>query len=312
MKNYHITLFLLIFAIFFAVNFSNDNTLDSREDSTNPYVVVLGVAQDGGAPHAGCLKECCEERWDNPEKHLRVSSIAIIDPKTSETWIIDTTPDFASQLNSVSSNELKGVFLTHAHIGHYTGLIHFGREVMGAKETPVYAMPRMKQFLETNGPWNQLVRLNNISIQKMNDNVTVQLNDRLSITPFLVPHRDEYSETVGYKIQGPNKSLIFIPDVDKWDKWEVNIKELVKDNDYSLLDGTFYNIDELPGRDMSKIPHPFIIETMEIFEDSIYRNSIYFIHFNHTNPALNKNSNEYKKIIYNEFNIVEKGNIFNL
>ena len=207
---------------------------------------------------------------------------------------------------------MSGVFLTHAHIGHYTGLIHLGREVMGAKEVPVYAMPRMKQFLETNGPWNQLVNLGNISIQEINDNGVVQLNERLSIVPFLVPHRDEYSETVGYKVQGPNKSLIFIPDIDKWDKWESNIKELVEDNDYSLLDGTFYDINELPGRDMSKIPHPFIIETMEIFEDSIYRNSIHFIHLNHTNPALNKNSNEYKKIIYNGFNIVERGNIFNL
>jgi len=298
--------------MFFAANFPNNNTINLREDSTNPYVVVLGIAQDGGVPHAGCLKECCEERWDNPEKHLKVSSIAIVDPKTNETWIIDATPDFASQLNKVSNNELRGVFLTHAHIGHYTGLIHLGREVMGSKETPVYAMPRMKQFLETNGPWNQLVNLNNISIQKINDNISVQLNERLSITPFLVPHRDEYSETVGYKIEGSSKSLIFIPDIDKWDKWESNIKELVEDNDYSLLDGTFYDINELPGRDMSKIPHPFIIETMEIFEDSIYRSSIYFIHLNHTNPALNKNSDEYKKIIYNGFNIVEEGNVFNL
>ena len=304
MKNFdRIVLFLVIFSIFFAANIN--------KSSTNPYVIVLGIAQDGGAPHAGCIKECCEEKWDDPTQHARVSSIAIVDPVTEESWIIDATPDFALQLTAID-NQLSGVFLTHAHIGHYTGLIHLGREVMGAKEVPVYAMPRMKQFLESNGPWNQLVNLGNISIQEINDNGVVQLNERLSIVPFLVPHRDEYSETVGYKVQGPNKSLIFIPDIDKWDKWESNIKELVEDNDYSLLDGTFYDINELPGRDMSKIPHPFIIETMEIFEDSIYRNSIHFIHLNHTNPALNKNSNEYKKIIYNGFNIVERGNIFNL
>ena len=304
MKNFdRIVIFLVIFSIFFAANIN--------KSSTNPYVIVLGIAQDGGAPHAGCIKECCEEKWDNPTQHARVSSIAIVDPATEESWIIDATPDFALQLTAID-NQLNGIFLTHAHIGHYTGLIHLGREVMGAKEVPVYAMPRMKQFLETNGPWNQLVNLGNISIQEINDNGVVQLNERLSIVPFLVPHRDEYSETVGYKVQGPNKSLIFIPDIDKWDKWESSIKELVEDNDYSLLDGTFYDINELPGRDMSKIPHPFIIETMEIFEDSIYRNSIHFIHLNHTNPALNKNSNEYKKIIYNGFNIVERGNIFNL
>ena len=304
MKNFdRIVIFLVIFSIFFAANIN--------KSSTNPYVIVLGIAQDGGAPHAGCIKECCEEKWDNPTQHARVSSIAIVDPATKESWIIDATPDFALQLTAID-NQLNGIFLTHAHIGHYTGLIHLGREVMGAKEVPVYAMPRMKQFLETNGPWNQLVNLGNISIQEINDNGVVQLNERLSIVPFLVPHRDEYSETVGYKVQGPNKSLIFIPDIDKWDKWESSIKELVEDNDYSLLDGTFYDINELPGRDMSKIPHPFIIETMEIFEDSIYRNSIHFIHLNHTNPALNKKSNEYKKIIYNGFNIVERGNIFNL
>jgi len=299
-KKYLISFLLFFSLLLFATNYNS-----------NPHIIVLGVAQDGGAPHAGCSKECCEERWDNPEKHLKVSSIAIVDPKTNETWIIDATPDFASQLNSVSDNKLKGIFLTHAHIGHYSGLIHLGREVMGAKEVPVYAMPRMKQFLETNGPWNQLVRLNNISIQKINDNVAIQLNERLSITPFLVPHRDEYSETVGYKIEGPNKSLIFIPDIDKWDKWEVNIKELVKDNDYSLLDGTFYNIDELPGRDMSQIPHPFIIESINLFSN-VDKLGIYFIHINHSNPALNSNSDAFENIINNGFGVAKRNQIFDL
>ena len=299
-KKYLISFLLFFSLLLFATNYNS-----------NPHIIVLGVAQDGGAPHAGCSKECCEERWDNPEKHLKVSSIAIVDPKTNETWIIDATPDFASQLNSVSDNKLKGIFLTHAHIGHYSGLIHLGREVMGAKEVPVYAMPRMKQFLETNGPWNQLVRLNNMSIQKINDNVAIQLNERLSITPFLVPHRDEYSETVGYKIEGPNKSLIFIPDIDKWDKWEVNVKELVKDNDYSLLDGTFYNIDELPGRDMSQIPHPFIVESINLFSN-VDKLGIYFIHINHSNPALNSNSDAFKNIINNGFGVAKRDQIFDL
>ncbi len=299
-KKYLISFLLFFSLLLFATNYNS-----------NPHILVLGVAQDGGAPHAGCSKECCEERWDNPEKHLKVSSIAIVDPKTNETWIIDATPDFASQLNSVSNNDLKGIFLTHAHIGHYTGLIHLGREVMGAKETPVYAMPKMKQFLETNGPWNQLVRLNNISIQKINDNVAIQLNERLSITPFLVPHRDEYSETVGYKIEGPNKSLIFIPDIDKWDKWEVNVKEVVKDNDYSLLDGTFYNIDELPGRDMSQIPHPFIVESINLF-NNVDKLGIYFIHINHSNPALNSNSDAFENIINNGFGVAKRNQIFDL
>ena len=275
MKNFdRIVIFLVIFSIFFAANIN--------KSSTNPYVIVLGIAQDGGAPHAGCIKECCEEKWDNPTQHARVSSIAIVDPATKESWIIDATPDFALQLTAID-NQLSGIFLTHAHIGHYTGLIHLGREVMGAKEIPVYAMPKMKTFLESNGPWNQLVALNNISINGISDKEKINLNERLSITPFLVPHRDEYSETVGYKIQGPNQSLVFIPDIDKWQKWDQDIKEVVNNNTYSLLDGTFYDIDELPGRDMSEIPHPFIVESMDIFNDIVNKSGIYFIHLNVVN-----------------------------
>ena len=303
MKNNHIVIFLLIFSIFFAANLN--------KSFTNPYVVVLGIAQDGGAPHAGCIKECCEEKWDNPAQYARVSSIGIVDPVTKESWIIDATPDFALQLTALD-NQLNGIFLTHAHIGHYTGLIHLGREVMGAKEIPVYAMPRMKTFLESNGPWNQLVALNNISINEINDNVKITLNERLSITPFLVPHRDEYSETVGYKVEGPNKSLVFIPDIDKWQKWDQDIKEVVSNNTYSLLDGTFYDIDELPGRDMSEIPHPFIVETMKLLESVENKREIHFIHLNHTNPALENNSNAQDQIKNTGFNIAQRGQAFKL
>ena len=285
------------------------------ESKSTPYVVVLGVAQDGGVPHAACTKECCSNKWENPLLHKQVSSIGIVDPSTNEVWMIDATPDFTKQLNYLTSSQenlLKGIFLTHAHIGHYTGLIHLGREVMGAKKVIVNAMPKMKTFLENNGPWSQLVELENIYINKLKNSHTIQLNDNLKITPFLVPHRDEFSETVGYKIEGPSKSLTFIPDIDKWSKWSKNIIDVVSNSDYSLLDGTFYDINELPGRDMSKIPHPFIIETMSLFKNSDKKSSIFFIHINHTNPALNKNSKEYKNIINNGFNISQRKQIFNL
>ena len=303
MKNNHIVIFLLIFSLFFAANLN--------KSFTNPYVVVLGIAQDGGAPHAGCIKECCEEKWDNPTQYARVSSIGIVDPVSKESWIIDATPDFALQLTALD-NQLSGIFLTHAHIGHYTGLIHLGREVMGAKEIPVYAMPKMKTFLESNGPWNQLVALNNISINEISDKGKINLNERLSITPFLVPHRDEYSETVGYKIEGPNKSLVFIPDIDKWQKWDQDIKEVVSNNTYSLLDGTFYDIDELPGRDMSEIPHPFIVESMDLFSDIMNKSGVYFIHLNHSNPALDSNSNAFDNIKKNGFHIAQRDQLFDL
>ena len=287
----------------------------SVSKNDNPYVVILGIAQDGGAPHAACTKDCCTDKWNNPESHNMVSSVGIVDPSTNEVWMIDATPDFSSQLNSLTMMQkrlFKGVFLTHAHIGHYTGLIHLGREVMGAQSVSVYAMPKMKNFLETNGPWSQLVDLKNIDIKYLNDGNKIELNNNLSIIPFKVPHRDEFSETVGYQINGPNKSLVFIPDIDKWEKWNKDISLMVEKNDFSLLDGTFYDINELPGRDMSKIPHPFIVESMEKLENVANKSGVYFIHLNHTNPALNKQSKATKKIKNNGFNIAKKNQKFHL
>lgn len=283
--------------------------------NNTPYIIVLGIAQDGGAPHAACTKDCCINKWDNPKLHNQVSSLGIVDPSTNEVWMIDATPDFSLQLNALTMDQkrtFKGVFLTHAHIGHYTGLIHLGREVMGAKQIPVYAMPKMKTFLSTNGPWSQLVDLNNIDIKNLQNNTKIQLNDNLSITPFIVPHRDEFSETVGYRIHGPNKSLIFIPDIDKWEKWSQNIKDVVEDNDFSLLDGTFYDINELPGRDMSKIPHPFIIESIEVLDDINNKSGVHFIHLNHTNPVLSSDSKATDFIKKQGFSIAEKYQEFSL
>ena len=137
----------------------------SQKVNQSPYVIVLGIAQDGGVPHASCSKSCCINRWDKPEKKVMVTSLGIVDPNTNETWMIDATPDFPKQFELLTQNnqeKLKGIFLTHAHMGHYTGLMHFGREVMGTDKIPVYCMPRMGEFLKSNGPWSQLVKLENI------------------------------------------------------------------------------------------------------------------------------------------------------
>jgi len=280
----------------------------SKPLKIDPYIIILGIAQDGGVPQAGCNKVCCANRWNNPSKRLLVSSLGIVDPETNETWMIDATPDFPEQFEILTKNNLntfKGVLLTHSHIGHYTGLIHLGREVMGAKSVPVYTMPKMKNYLESNGPWSQLVNLKNIDLKKLSDGNSIDLNHRIKITPFLVPHRDEFSETVSYKIEGPNKSIIFIPDIDKWSKWEKDIIKIVDENDYALLDGSFFQNGEIPGRDISEIPHPFIIESLNKLKSSSKKSKVYFIHLNHTNPALIENSDAQQKIINAGFNIAQ-------
>ena len=281
-----------------------------------PYVVVLGIAQDGGAPHAGCEKSCCIELWESGKKE-KVSSIGIVNPLTKQSWLFDATPDFPSQYRILTENhntELVGIFLTHAHMGHYTGLLHLGREVMGKKNVPVYVMSRMKRFLETNGPWNQLVNLKNINLELIENNKDIKIGEQLFIEPFLVPHRDEYSETVGYRIIGKEKSLAFIPDIDKWEKWHGSIFQLALNTDILLLDGTFYSQNEIPHRNMAEIPHPFIIESMETLSElnSENRSKIHFIHFNHSNPAIKDNSPAYHTIKSKRFNLAREGDRFNL
>ena len=281
-----------------------------------PYVVVLGIAQDGGAPHAGCEKSCCIELWESGKKE-KVSSIGIVNPLTKQSWLFDATPDFPSQYRILTENhntELVGIFLTHAHMGHYTGLLHLGREVMGKKNVPVYVMSRMKRFLETNGPWSQLVSLKNINLKLIENNKYIKIGEQLFIEPFLVPHRDEYSETVGYRIIGNEKSLAFIPDIDKWEKWHGSIFQLVLNTDILLVDGTFYSQNEIPHRNMAEIPHPFIIESMETLSElnSENRNKIHFIHFNHSNPAIKDNSPAYHTIKSKRFNLAREGDRFNL
>lgn len=276
-----------------------------EDTEPTPFTMVLGVAQDGGYPQAGCQKDCCRPAWLTPNQRKHVACLAIVDPSTEQRWIIDATPDFRDQLRLLNETApadqtpgLSGIFLTHAHIGHYTGLIHLGREVLGAQKVSVFVMPRMRQFLETNGPWNQLVELQQIQLHRIGAAQVVNLNRRLTVIPFLVPHRDEYSETVGFRITGPSKTVIYLPDIDKWERWDVSIENLLKDADVAYLDGTFFDVSELPGRDMSEIPHPFIVESMKRFEvlPLSERNKVRFIHANHSNPVINPKSDAAKAI----------------
>ena len=125
----------------------------------------------------------------------------------------------------------------------------------------------------------------------------------------LVPHRDEYSETVGYYIKGPNKTALFIPDINKWQLWNRNLVEEVKSIDYALIDATFYADGEIPGRAMADIPHPFVVESMALFADAPAEEKakIHFIHMNHTNPLLKPDSQESKEVLKAGFNIARPG-----
>jgi pyrroloquinoline quinone biosynthesis protein B len=292
----------------------NDFSQEKENKSSEILLKVLGTIQDGGIPHMGCSKECCSNYFLSKKSRIGVSSLGVSNLKHNTNYIIDATPNINFQLidligNADPSKKLNGIFLTHAHMGHYAGLLNFGRESLNSKNIPLYLMPKFYNFILNNGPWNQLVELNNIKLNKIYNGEKVILHNNLSFTPIQVPHRDEYSETVGYVIEGTHKKALYIPDIDKWAKWEVSVVEMIKNVDYAFLDGTFFDEKEINNRDISEIPHPFIIESLKLFKelDESEKSKVYFIHLNHTNPVLNSESSEYKKVISAGFNIAKTG-----
>ena len=302
--NYRFFSILFIFLIpFFAFN----------QNKSNYTLKILGVVQDGGMPHLGNNKTCCE----NIKKDKYVTSLMLMNNENNESFLFDASPDINKQLNFMGDRikkDLKGIFLTHAHIGHYTGLMYFGREALNSKLVNVYAMPRMKKFLEKNGPWSQLVSLQNISIIELSNESKISIDSNVIVQPVEVPHRAEFSETVGYKIYGPNKTALFIPDIDKWYLWEKSIVDEIKQVDYAIIDATFYDSKEVNYRDISEIPHPFVTESMDLFDsiDIKEKNKIYFIHLNHTNPLLNEQSKQYKSVITKGYNVAKEEMILDL
>lgn len=279
------------------------------------YIQVLGIAQDAGYPQAGCYQPHCTRGWEKPELKRLAISIAVVEPATGSKYLFDASPDLPEQLYNLHLSApddhytLRGVFLTHAHIGHYTGLMHFGREVMNTSALPVYAMPRMQKFLSTNGPWDQLVRFSNIALMPLADGKAIALSNELSVTPIEVPHRDEYSETVGFTIVGPQKSAIYIPDIDQWSRWDTDIRDLIRHADYALIDASFFADGELPGRDMRKIPHPLVTDSMDLFDDltAEEKSRVIFIHMNHTNPLLIDGSHAQTEVQRRGFRVAFEG-----
>ena len=324
MKQYHILLIILMICSCVdnqsskRVSKSNSNqTLNQKSTS----LIVLGTIQDAGSPHIGCKKECCIDLFSNPDKNRQVVALGLVDNNYSKKYLFEATPDISRQMKTLLKDDIQNknemvdaIFLTHAHIGHYTGLMYLGKEATNAKNVNVFVMPKMKTYLETNGPWNQLVTNNNISLTQTENEQPISLTPNVIVTPLLVPHRDEYSETVGYKIKGPNKTALFIPDIDKWNKWNKSIIEEIKNVDYAFLDATFYSGKEINNRDISQIPHPFIIESLDLFKvlNSEERKKVIFIHFNHTNPVINPKSNEAKNVLSQGFNIGKINDVYDL
>jgi len=305
-----------IFISFLIITFYTGLTIHPPAKPQQVTLIVLGTIQDGGSPHIGCTKNCCRDLFTHPDYTRKVVSLGVIDPQNKQTWLFEATPDMPAQakmLKTASGFQQKetpdGIFVTHAHIGHYTGLMYLGKEALNSKSVPTYAMPRMKTFLENNGPWSQLVTLYNIALQPLQNEQTVVLSNNIKVTPIIVPHRDEFSETVGYRIEGPNKKILFIPDINKWALWNKDIAKEIAAVDYAFVDGTFYSGDEIQTRNIAEIPHPFIIESMKLLANlpASEKGKVYFIHFNHTNPVINPKSPQAVMVLRKGFHLAKFG-----
>jgi len=302
---------LAVGAALLAIGASPSPGLLAEGQGPTPFALILGTAQDGGLPQLGGNSDQDRAARQDPQRRRLVASLLVVDPGSEERFLIDATPDLREQLEiadraapqaatAAGRPPLFGaIALTHAHVGHYAGLMHLGREAYGASGQRVLASERMARFLETNGPWDLLVKLGHIRLERFAAGAALPLNARLSITPLAVPHRDEYSDTVGFIVRGPARSLLWLPDIDKWEKWDRRIEDVIASVDVAYLDGTFFDATELPGRAMSEVPHPFIAESLARFAalPEKERRKIVFVHLNHTNPAATPGSKAEQEIL---------------
>jgi len=288
-----------------------------------PYLRVLGTAQDGGFPHAACSCDRCSLARKDPGFGRRIASLGLVLPTSDEIYLIDATPDLRAQLaalgdvrqapdDRVDRQPVDGVFLTHAHIGHYLGLAFFGYEAIHTKDLPIMATPRMAAFLRGSGPWSQLVEMRNIRLHELGPSQSYALGDKVVVTAVQAPHRDEYADTLGFLISGPQRTIFYLPDTDSWVAWTSPVTELLEKVDIALLDGTFFSAGELPGRRVEEIGHPLIERSMDLLQTLVDDRGleVYFTHLNHSNPALDRDGQARQRIEARGFHILEDGQEF--
>ena len=310
----------ILFCLVLSTAFAVAAVATGEEPAPGPFLRVLGTAQDGGFPHAGCACDRCDLAREQPEVARHVASLAIVIPAEGSVYLVDATPDLRIQLDMLSDvrdapddradrSPVDGVLLTHAHIGHYLGLADFGFEALSTSELPVYCTPRMARFLRKNGPWSQLVSKENISIREVKPQSSFELGGGVAVRALTVPHRDEYSDTVAFRIEGPGKSVLYVPDTDAWEKWDPPFLEQLEGVDVALLDATFYSAGELPGRAIEEIPHPLVESTMDLLADRVQAGAleVWFTHLNHSNPMLRHGSEAARKVRERGFGTLEDG-----
>ncbi len=290
------------------------------------HALVLGTAQDAGFPQIGCYTDRCNygrELWAEGRPRF-VSSIALIEPDAQRFYLVDATPDITHQIDLIDDDGFRrraaerrpfdGIFLTHAHIGHYSGLDVLGNEGIGMAETPLFCTPRMAEFISSNQPWRFLVDQGRLVPTPIPFDTWHRLDDNLEVQLWKVPHRDEFADTVGFVFRGPSRTLLFLPDINGWHLWDKDAAEAVASVDVALLDASFWSMDEMPGRSMDDVPHPLILQTMDTFQSVVDDRlaEVVLTHINNSNPALDDGGPQQAEIARRGFTLAREGMRFEL
>ncbi|OIR10596.1 MAG: hypothetical protein BEU05_01525 [Marine Group III euryarchaeote CG-Bathy2] len=275
---------------------------------------LLGSAQDGGVPQAGCRCAHCAAALADRAFERLPASLALRAP--SGVQLFEATRELARQLALAGGGTPAAVWLTHAHLGHVDGLGQFGPEVMNARGVPLHCSRAVAERLRATPGWRALLDGGHLRLREWRSGEPVA-GDGFSVTPLPVPHRSEAGDTHALFVSRKRK-LLFLPDHDSWDATLPAVGAASPRDwfrqlgaDIVLLDGTFCSANELPRQ--AEVPHPPVAETLERLGPRREGDPrVVFIHLNHTNPLCNPDSDESAQLARSGWEVGCEGQTFSI
>eukprot|EP00998_Keelungia_sp_KM082_P006179 NODE_2444_length_1063_cov_72.793803_g2426_i0.p1 GENE.NODE_2444_length_1063_cov_72.793803_g2426_i0~~NODE_2444_length_1063_cov_72.793803_g2426_i0.p1 ORF type:complete len:288 (-),score=17.80 NODE_2444_length_1063_cov_72.793803_g2426_i0:106-969(-) len=275
-------------------------------------VIFLGSGQDAGVPQLFCRCTNCELAKQD-KAHRRTACAVAIMTEDNGCYLLDASPDIRFQFNSIIDTEihpkfahceLRGIFLTHAHIGHIAGLQRLGKEGPN-KHVPVYATPALLKLLSSQEPYASLFKV--LGGETLEPGASVQV-DGLTFTFHKINHRDELSDTVGIEVSDGQRRFLYIPDTDRIDERVHEAAANLQPGDVLSVDGTFFSGDELPNRNLEEIPHPFISNSMEQLKPHLEKGvRVIYTHLNHSNAVCRPASKEHRTVLAAGYEVAHDG-----